>query len=51
MKESSSKKLTIGHLNLNSIKNKFEFLEYVISEKLDIILLSERKLDDSFPSA
>ena len=49
MKKVPLKKLTIGYLNLNSIKNKFEFLEYVINEKLDIILLSERKLDDSFP--
>ena len=31
--------------------NKFEFLEDVIIRNLDIMLLSETKLDDTFPSA
>ena len=39
-----------GFLNINSPSNKFEALQYVIDRNLDIILLSETKLDDSFPS-
>ena len=51
MKENCPNKLIVGHLNINSIRNKFEFFEDVINRNLDIILLSETKLDDSFPSA
>ena len=51
MKEKSPNKLIVEHLNINSIRNKFEFLEDIINRNLDIILLSETKLDDSFPSA
>ena len=38
-------------LNINSLRNKFEALQFIINRNLDIILLSETKLDDSFPSA
>ena len=51
MKENCPNKLIVGHLNINSIRNKFEFFEDVINRNLDIILLPEAKLDDSFPSA
>ena len=40
----------MGHLNINSLRNKFEALQYVINRNLEILLL-ETKLDDSFPSA
>ena len=44
-----AKNLIIGHLNINSIRNKFlDFKELVLSET-DICLISETKLDDSFP--
>ena len=41
----------IAQLNINSIRNKFQFLEKEICANLDILLISETKLDDSFPSA
>ena len=41
----------IAQLNINSIRNKSEFLEKVICDNLDILLMSETKLGDSFPSA
>ena len=50
-KENSPNKIIVGHLNINSLKNKFEDLKFIINRNLDIILLSETKLDDSFPSA
>ena len=41
----------IAQLNINSIRNKFQFLEKEVCANLDILLISETKLDDSFPSA
>ena len=38
-----------GDLNINSIKNKFEFVWELIKHTFDIFLLSESKLDSSFP--
>ena len=51
MKENSHNKIIVGQLNISSLRNKFEALQYIINRNLDIILLSETKLDDSFPSA
>ena len=51
MKAQSSDKLILGHLNVNSIRNKFEALKFIIDNNIDILLISETKLDDSFPSA
>ena len=47
----SSDKLILGHLNINSIRNKFEALKFIIDNNIDIFLISETKLDDSFPTA
>ena len=43
-------RLLIGHLNVNSIQNKFEMLEEIIKDKIEIFLISEKKLNRSFPS-
>ena len=51
MKAQSSDKLILGHLNINSIQNKFEARKFIIDNNIDIFLISETKLDDSFPSA
>ena len=39
------------HFNVNSVMNKFEGLEFLIKDKFDIFLVSESKLDSSFPEA
>ena len=39
-----------GDLNINSIRNKFETLTNITYRKLDILLISETKIDISFPS-
>ena len=44
------KSLIIGHRNTNSARNKFSSLQTVIS-KTHILLLSETKIDDSFPDS
>ena len=40
-----------GHLNVNSVRNKFEALAFLVKDKIDAFLLSESKLDSSFPEA
>ena len=40
-----------AQLNINSVRNKFQFLEKEDFANLDILLVSENKLNDSFPSA
>ena len=42
-------KLVIAHLNINSIRNKFDFFVEKIKGNVDILMISETKLDDSFP--
>ena len=51
MKAQLSDKLILGHLNINSIQNKFEALKFIIDNNIDIFLISETKLDDSFSTA
>ena len=43
--------LISGYLNINSVRNKFEALPYIIDNNINLLLISETKLDDSFPSA
>ena len=42
-------RILIGHLNINSLRNKFEILVSSIAVNLDILMISETKLDESFP--
>ena len=42
--------MIIGHLNINSIRNKFEMLSLPVAQYVDILMLSETKLDSTFPS-
>ena len=42
-------RIFIAHLNINSLRKKFEILQETITNKVDILLLSETKLDSSFP--
>ena len=51
MKAQLSDKLVLGHLNINSIRNKFEALKFINDNNIDIFLISETKLDNPFPSA
>ena len=49
IRNSSFNKLTFGHLNINSLRNKFDQLSELVKGFVDILLISESKLDDSFP--
>ena len=43
--------MILGHLNINSVREKFECLKTIIENNIDILLISETKLDDTFPQA
>ena len=51
IKTQSPDKLMFDHLNINSVRNKSEPLIYTIDNNIDVLLISETKLDDSFPIA
>ena len=51
MKAQSSNKLILSHLHINLIRNKFEASKFIVDHNIDIFLISEIKLDDSFPTA
>ena len=42
-------KLIIPHLNVNSLRNKLEFLKEQIHDNVDILMISESKIDAIFP--
>ena len=49
LKLSNPHKFILGHLNINSLRNKFESIADVIQGTFNIFLLSETKIDESFP--
>ena len=44
-------RILIGHLNIRSLRNKFEILVFSIAVNLDILMISETKLDESFSAS
>ena len=44
------KNVIIGHLNVNAVMNKFPAVEELIKGKIDVGLISETKIDESFPN-
>ena len=44
----NAKSIIVGHLNINSIRNKFIFAESIV-KAFDLFLISESKLDSTFP--
>ena len=41
----------VGHLNINSLRNKFESLKLIMKGNIDILVITESKLDDYFPAS
>ena len=50
MRVKYAKCVIFGHLNINSLPGKFDFLHGLISESVDILVVTETKTDASFPS-
>ena len=41
-------KVIIGNLNINSLPNKFDQLREIVLKYVDVLVITENKLDDSF---
>ena len=44
-------RVIIGHIYINHLAGKFEDLKYLIKDKLDVLVITETKFDDSYPSS
>ena len=44
-------RVIIGHIIINSIRNKFESLVKYVGNNLDIFMVSETKIEDTFPES
>ena len=44
-------RIIIGKSNINSIRNKFDTIFSIFKQKIDILLVSESKIDDTFSLA
>ena len=42
-------RLIFGEININSIRNKLELLFSLVSNNIDVLLISETKIDNTFP--
>ena len=51
MKSKCPHKLIMGHLNTNSIRNKFDALSLIVKNNVDVLMISGTKLDCSFQTA
>ena len=43
-------RLILAHININSIRYKFDQLVYGVKGKVNVLMITETKLDDSFPT-
>ena len=50
LRSKNTKGLILGYLNINSVRNKFEFLKPV-ANSFDMLTIVETKIDDSFPTS
>ena len=41
-------KIIFAHLNINSVRNKFDLVADLMKGKIDVLMTSESKIDDSF---
>ena len=49
-RKDNSDELMFGNLNINSINTKFDQMKFLMQRKVDILVLTETKLDNSFPT-
>ena len=49
-REENPEKLIFGNLNINSVYPKFDQMKFSLQRKVDILILTETKLDESFPT-
>ena len=51
MRKNYIKNIIVGQLSINSISNKFLPVKELLSQNLDLLIINEMKLYDSFPNA
>ena len=49
LKLKNMNRLVIGHLNINSLHNKFDSLKLLVKNSFDVFMISGTKLDEIFP--
>ena len=49
LKKKNSERPVIAHLNINSLSSKFEPLTSLIQDNIDLLIVTESKLDETFP--
>ena len=49
-RKDNSDRLIFGNLNNDSINSKFDQMKFLLQGKVDTLVLSETKLDNSFPT-
>ena len=49
LKTKNSKRLGFGNLSINAVNNKFEQLKYIMKNNIDVFIVTEAKLNSSFP--
>ena len=45
----NTNKVILAHLNINSIRNKFSSLKELVSDNIDVLVIEETKLNETFP--
>ena len=50
LKLHNSKRIVIAHINVNGLAKKIESLKFMIKNSIDILVITESKLDSSFPA-
>ena len=51
LKIKNMNRLLVGNLNINSISDKFDQLKLFVRDKVDILVITETKLDSTFPTS
>ena len=49
IRQENINKLVFAHINKNSLRNKFELLVDQVKGNIDVLMISETKIDDSSP--
>ena len=48
IKAKNENRIVVAHLNINFINQKFEALKTLVGNNVDILMISETKIDESF---
>ena len=49
IRKNNLNRLICAHINTNSIRNKFDMLASQVKGNADVVIISEKKLDGTFP--